>query len=94
MSWFASIYSCSCPWTCSASVLEYQGLFPQLSHQDIEQLVTGTKLKSCLLVVDTASGRITEDYVISGSNGRSRNTRDLSEYVYCHGDVVFYLLPW
>lgn len=69
---------CSCPWSCSASVLEYHGLFPQLSHHDIEQLVTGTKLKSCLLIVDTPSGRITEDYVISGGNERSRNTRDLT----------------
>ena len=72
---------CSSPWTCTCTVLEYNEEWAQLSDRDIDQLLTNRPLEACLLLIDTDSGRATEDYGVIGGV-KNRTTRDLSKHNY------------
>ena len=72
--------SFSSPWSCSATVTECKANLPSLTHQEMDDLVMTEDMEPCVVMVDVGLGRITEDFVLPGTAGKNRNTRDLSEW--------------
>ena len=81
---YSTITLCTClcfssPWSCSVSATEYREDLAGLTHQQMDDLLMTTTLDPCVVMVDIARGRLTEDFVVPGPSGKNRNTRDLSE---------------
>lgn len=60
------------------SVTECKEDLLKLTHPEMDDLLMTVAMEACVVIIDISLGRITEDYIITETKGKNRNTRDLS----------------